>query len=161
MLLDAQGDLAALKITSPGLVAEFLNELGLLRFKQGRYQESVKVNSESLDLFQDAMGAEHPALIVPINNLALSYLKLGRLSLAELTLKRAMSICRRTLGEDHATCGALLDSYAVVLRKLHRKPEAKAVVARSRQIRDASQRRNGVGSTISVTALRIRSNSVP
>lgn len=158
VFLDAQGDFAALKTTNPKLVAELLNNLGGLRFAQGRYEESVELDSESLHLFQDAMGDEHPTLIVPFNNLALSYLKLGRLNEAELTLKRATGICRKTLGEDHATCGALLESYAVILRKLGRKHEAKAVAARSRQITRASQRRNGVGATISVTALHSARN---
>jgi len=162
VLLDAQGDLPALKTTNPKLAAELLNELGLLRFDQGgRYEESVELNLESLHLFQDALGDEHPVLIVPFNNLALSYLKLGRLNEAEQTLQRATTVCSKTLGADHATCGALLESYAVILRKLGRKHEAKAVSARSQQITRASQRRNGVGATISVTALRTRSNNVP
>ena len=158
LLLDAQGDLAALKTKNPGLAAELLNELGVLRFEQGRYKESVELDSASLHLFQDAMGEAHPALIGPLNNLALSYLKLGRLNEAEVTLRHAMGVCSKTLGEDHATYGALLESYAVVLHKLDRKREAKAASTRSQQIRCASQRRNGVGATISVAALRSARN---
>jgi tetratricopeptide (TPR) repeat protein len=158
VLLDAQGNLAALKTKNPTLVAELLNALGALRFEQGRYKESVELDSESLHLFQDAMGDPHPALIGPLNNLALSYLKLGQLSEAESMLKRAMGVCSRVLGDDHATCGTLLESYAVVLRKLDRKREARVVAARSRQITRASQRRNGVGATIGVTALRSSRN---
>jgi tetratricopeptide (TPR) repeat protein len=158
VLLEAQGDLAALKTENPKLVAELLNELGLLRFEQRRYKESAELDSEALQMFQDVMGDAHPALIGPLNNLALSYLKLGRLNEAELKLNRAMGICSRTLGEDHATYGALLESYAVVLRKLDRKHEAKAVSTRSQQITRAYQRRNGVGATISVAALRSARN---
>jgi hypothetical protein len=107
------------------------------------------------------MGDEHPSLVVPFNNLALSYLKLGRLNDAELTLKHAIAVCSKTLGDDHPICGTLLEGYAVVLRKLHRNGEAKAVAAKSREIDRASRTRNGVGATISVTGLRTRSNNVP
>lgn len=48
----------------------------------------------------------------------------------------------------------LLENYAVVLRKLGRKREAKKFQAEGLQIERASNRRNGVGSTIRVTALR-------
>jgi tetratricopeptide (TPR) repeat protein len=73
VLSGAQSDLTRLKTTNPKLVAELLNELGLLRCDQGRYEESVELDSEALRLFQDATGDEHPALLVPFNNLALSY----------------------------------------------------------------------------------------
>lgn len=154
VLLDAQPGAASLKTTDPGLLADLLNALGVLRFDQGRYRESIDLYLESLRLFEGAMGDEHPSLVAPLNNLALSYLKLGRFNDAELTLRRANAVCGKTLGEDHATCGVLLEGYAVVLRKLNRKPEAKAVRARSHQIARAARSGNGIGLTISVTALR-------
>jgi tetratricopeptide (TPR) repeat protein len=158
VLLDAQAGVASLKTTDPRLLAELLTGLGLIRFDQGRYDESVDLYRESLRLLEEAIGDENPYLVVPFNDLASSYLKLGRLNDAELTLRRANAVCSKTLGEDHATCGALLENYAVVLRKLDRKREAKAVAARSQQIARASRSRNGVGSTISVTALRTDRN---
>jgi hypothetical protein len=54
---------------------------------------------------------EHPSLVAPLSNLALSYPKLGRFNDAELTLRHANTICGKTLGADHATCGALLEGY--------------------------------------------------
>lgn len=154
VLLDAQSSAASLMTTDPGLLADLLNGLGFLRFNQGRYRESIELYLESLRLLESVTGDEHPLLVAPLNNLALSYLKLGRLNEAEVTLRRANTMCGKTLGEDHPTCGALLEGYAVVLRKLNRKREAKAVAARAAQITRAFRSRNGVGSTISVTALR-------
>lgn len=154
VLLDAQSGAVGLMITAPGLLADLLDNFGVLRFNQGRYRESIELYLESLRLLEGAMGDEHPSLVAPLNNLALSYLKLRQFNEAEVTLRRANTMCAKTLGEDHATCGALLEGYAVVLEKLHRKREAKAVAARSQQITRAFRSRNGVGSTISVTALR-------
>jgi tetratricopeptide (TPR) repeat protein len=135
-----------------------LNGLGALRLDQGRYDESADLYRESLRLLEDTLGDEHPSLVLPFNDLALSYLKLGRLAGAELTLQRAMAICSTTLGENHPAHGALLENYAVALRKLGRKREAKAFAARSQQIARASRSRNGVGSKISVNALRSERN---
>jgi tetratricopeptide (TPR) repeat protein len=154
VLLDAQSGAAILMTTDPGLLADLLDSLGVLRFNQGRYRESIDLYLESLRLLEDVTSGEHSLLLAPLNNLALSYLKLGQLNEAEVTLRRANTVCGKTLGEDHATCGALLEGYAVVLRKLHRKREAKTVAARAAQITRAFLSRNGVGSTISVTALR-------
>jgi len=161
VLLVAQTDFTNLKATNPKLVAELLHDFGVLRFRQARYDEAVSLYTESIRLLAHAMGDKHPSLVVPFNNLALSYLKLGRLNDAELTLKHAIAVCSKTLGDDHPTLGTLLEGYAVVLRKLHRNGEAKAVAAKSREIDRASRTRNGVGATISVTGLRTRSNNVP
>jgi tetratricopeptide (TPR) repeat protein len=158
LLLDGQADFDRLSGTNPRLFAKLLNNLGSLRFKQGRYQQSMELYRESLRLSKDAIGDEHPERIVPLSNLGLSYLKLGRLDDAGATLQRAIKLCGKTLGEDHAACGAILENRAAVLRRLGRKREAKAVSARSRQIARAWRRHNGIDSTISVTALRSRGN---
>lgn len=160
VLLEAQSGATGLKTIDPKLLAELLSGLGELRFDQRRYGESVDLYLRSLQLFERAMGDQHPSLVAPLNNLGLSYFMLGRLNDAERTLRRANVVCGNTLGENHATCGAVLEGYAVVLRKLNRKREAKAVAARSKQIGHASQSRNGVGLTTSVTALRTKSNNV-
>ena len=97
VLLDSQADFASLKMTDPRQLSDLLSDLGVLKFDQGRYGDSIKLLRESLRLLQDAIGDEHAALVVPLSNLALSYLKLGRLNAAELTLKRAMGICSRSV----------------------------------------------------------------
>jgi hypothetical protein len=77
-----------------------------------------------------------------------------RFEYAELTLQHALNVCKKTLGENHPDYAVLLKNYAVVLRKLGRKREAKEFKERGQKIERAANRRNGVGSTINVTALR-------
>jgi tetratricopeptide (TPR) repeat protein len=154
LLLDAIADFAKQKVADPAPMAAALNNLAVLRFDQQRYQESVDLQLESIRVWETALGKEHPSLIAPLNNLATTYVKMGRFDDADVTYQRAISVCRKTLGEDHLDYAVLLENYAVVLRKLGRKREAKKFQAQGQQIERASDRHNGVSSTVSVTALR-------
>jgi tetratricopeptide (TPR) repeat protein len=95
---------------------------------------------------------------VPLNNLATFYAKLDRYDDAERMFLRADAVCIKTLGENHPVRAALLANYAVVLRKMGRKKESKKINAEAQEIAQSSNRRNGVGSTISLAALRASSN---
>jgi tetratricopeptide (TPR) repeat protein len=154
LLLDALADLAKQKAADPAVMAASLNNLAVLRFDQERYQESIDLQQESIRIWETALGKEHPSLVAPVNNLATTYLKMGRFDDAELTLRHAMNVCKKTLGENHPDYAVLLKNYAVVLRKLDRKREAKKFKKQGQQIEQASNRRNGVGATIGVTAFR-------
>jgi len=154
LLLDSQSDLARLGTWRPAVQADLMNSLGELRFYQGLYDESIDLNVKSLRFLESTVSVNHPWLIVPLNNLAVSYTKIGRLNDAHLTYKRAISVCEQSLGSDHPNCGSLLQNSAVVLRKLGHKREAKDAEARGREIQRASLRRAGVGATIDVAAFR-------
>jgi len=64
VLLDAQSGAAGLMTTAPGLLADLLDNFGVLRFNQGRYRESIDLYLESLRLLEGAMGDEHPSLVL-------------------------------------------------------------------------------------------------
>ena len=154
LLRDALADLAKQKAPDPALMAASLNNLAVLRFDQERYQESVDLQQQSIQAWETALGKEHPSLVAPLNNLGTTYVKMAYFADAERTFRRAIDVCSKTLGEDHLDYAVVLKNYAVVLRKLGRKREAKKLQAQGQQIERAFNRRNGVGSTISVTALR-------
>jgi tetratricopeptide (TPR) repeat protein len=154
LLVDALADLAKQKAADPALMAAALNNLAVLRFDQERYAESVDLQQQSIRVWETAVGEEHPSLVLPLNNLATSYVKMEHFEEAERTFHRAIDVCSKTLGEDHLDYAVLLRNYTVVLRKLGRKREAKKFEAQARQIERATDRSNGVGSTINVTALR-------
>ena len=154
LLQDALADLVRSKAADPALMAAAFNNLAVLRFDQERYQESVDLQLESIRVWETALGNEHPSLVAPLNNLATTYLTMARFDDAERTFQRAINLCKKTLGEDHVDYAVILENYAVVLRKVGRKREAKKFKVQGDQIERASNRRNGVGSTTSVTALR-------
>ncbi len=153
LLQQALADLVKQKAADPALLGAAFNNLAVLRFDQERYQESVDLQLESIRVWETALGKEHPSLVAPLNNLATTYLKMARFDDADLTYQRAIEVCRRTLGEDHLEYAILLKNYAHVLRKLGHKREAKKFQAQGEQIEREVNRRNGVNSTISVTAL--------
>jgi len=154
LLEDALADLVRQKAADPALMGAAFNNLAVLRFDQQRYQESVDLQLESIRVWETASGKEHPSLVAPLNDLATAYLKMARFDDADLTYRRAINICRKTLGENHLEYAVLLKNYSVVLRKLGHKREAKKIETQGEEIQRAVNRRNGVGSTISVTALR-------
>jgi tetratricopeptide (TPR) repeat protein len=133
-----------------------LNDLGQLRYRQKRYGESVDFYLDSLRIRQATLGEQHPTLGTLLNNLAMSYFKMGRLADAESVFQKANALCRQKLGENHPTRGEILSNYSLVLRKLGRKREANRLERRCQQIEQASRRRNGVDSTINVSDLLSR-----
>jgi hypothetical protein len=68
----------------------------------------------------------------------------------------AIDLCGKTLGANHFDYAVLLQNYAVVLRQLGRKHEARKMEVQGRAIERAVGRRNGIGSTISINALSAR-----
>jgi tetratricopeptide (TPR) repeat protein len=154
LLLDVLAGLARQKAPDQALTAAALNNLAVLRFDQERYQESVDLQLRSIRVWETALGNEHSSLVAPLNNLAATYLKMSRFDEAGLTLERALNVCRKTLGQNHPDYAVLLKNDSVVLRKLGRKREAREFKELGQQVEKASNRRNGLGATVGVTALR-------
>jgi tetratricopeptide (TPR) repeat protein len=154
LLLDALADLAKQKPENPALMGEVLTNLAVLRFDQRRYEESINLQEKSIRLWEMASGKEHPSLVVPLNDLGNDYARMGRFEDAAIAYQRALDICRKTPSEDRIEYAVLLQNYAFVLRKLGRRREAKKLETQGQTIERAANRRNGVGATISVTALR-------
>jgi hypothetical protein len=61
---------------------------------------------------------------------------------AESLYRRALAIEEKTLGPDHPDLSPTLSNYAVLLRQLHRKPEANELETRLRQLRATADRNN-------------------
>jgi tetratricopeptide (TPR) repeat protein len=51
---------------------------GQASLDQGRNEESIDLQQKSIRVLEAALGQEHPSLVVPFNNLATTYIKVGR-----------------------------------------------------------------------------------
>jgi len=154
VLEEAQASYARSEKQTYWLGSELLNDLGVIREHQGRFSEAADLDTQAIDLIEAQFGAECSSMITPLNNLATMYARMGRLEEAEKVYQRAAELCVRLLGPEHPTYGALLGNEAAVLRKLGRKKESKVLAAQSQRIEEDSNRRNGVGATVEVSALR-------
>ena len=130
-----------------------LNNLGTLRFHQGRLQEAADLYERSLDGFEAALGTAHRLLLRPLNNLARVYAALGRTSDAEATFRRAVSIAEVIL-TVHPDGAAVLANFAAFLRKSGRKTEANAWEQRSRMALQEYDRDHGIGMTDDKTTFK-------
>lgn len=154
LLVESETYYSSHATTQPEVAAELLNDLGVLRYTQGRYTEAAELHNQALHLLETVCGNEHPTLVVPLNNLATIYLQLGRFDEAERNFQQAMAICRKTLGQDHPTYAKVLSNYAALLRKVGRKRDAKKMAEQAQKIVAASNRHNGIGMRVDVSALR-------
>ena len=154
LLLESKAYYASHASEDPEVIAELLNDLGVLRFDQGRYVEAGELHNQSIHILETICGNDHPTLIVPLNNLATIYIRTGRYEDAERDFQQALAICRKSLGEEHPIYGDVLGNYAALLRKLGRKREAKKAEEQAQRILQASNRRNGVGFKVNAGDLR-------
>jgi hypothetical protein len=68
-------------------------------------------------------------------------------------LRAALEITEKALGPEHPTVARTLKYYAILLRKMERKLEAKHVEARAHALLAKTGNRAGVHSTVTVEAL--------
>ncbi len=136
------------------ITAELSNDLGVLREREGRYAEAAELDGETIQVIEERFGKSFSGLVAPLNNLASIYVRMGRLEEAETIFERADDLCLKTFGANHPIYASLLRNQAIVLRKLGKKKESKKLAEEAAEIEEASDRRNGVGATVSVAGLR-------
>ena len=112
------------------------------------------MDEETVRLIEGRFGKESSGLVAPLNNLATMYARLGRNEDADDVFARAANLCEKTFGESHPMYGELLRNRAEVLRRLGKKKESRAMRGKGEEILEESNRRNGVGATVSLDGLR-------
>ncbi|MDX1986865.1 MAG: tetratricopeptide repeat protein [Candidatus Obscuribacter sp.] len=127
---------ASLPATDAGL-ADGANDLALLYKEMGRESDSISYFEKSLSVREKS--PDSPELATALNNLARSYRQSGKLDKAEELYKRALSMRERLSGASDQSVAAVLRNYAVLLRQMGRKPEARALDKRAQTIEDSAQ----------------------
>jgi tetratricopeptide (TPR) repeat protein len=133
-----------------------LNNLGVIRRQERRYDEAAHLLAASLDLVERQYGREHPWLLLPLNNLAIVYEQVGRDSDADATFRRAQEICEKHLPPAHPSHTTVLTNYAAFLRHTGEKSRAKVLDQEARELNRDNARAEGLGRTVDVSAFRPR-----
>ena len=93
---------------TPGLKIAAKARLGRALWMRGYFPDSKILLSYVLEARERTLGAEHPATLVSINDLARCLADMGLLKDAEPLHRRALEARERTLGADHpATLGSI------------------------------------------------------
>jgi tetratricopeptide (TPR) repeat protein len=123
------------------------NALGALYIKQQRHDEARRALDRALYIFTSAQDA------VPWDRINLLYIRAGLHTQrsewreAEQDLRDAVSMADRQLQLDPAALAPVLDGYAYVLRKNHRRREARSIEERAAALHDQSTARAIVDAT--------------
>jgi tetratricopeptide (TPR) repeat protein len=125
-----------------------------MRREEHRYGEAKALFRRALSIDEKALGPEHSAVFQILGNLGMTYYLDGRYQDAEPIFLRALKIGEQSLGPAHPEVITTLAGYAALLRKLHRKREARKLEARVRDLRATSARDNPASLEVDWRSLR-------
>jgi tetratricopeptide (TPR) repeat protein len=115
-------------------MATGLNNLGAVYSCQGRYREAGELYQRALTIWARAEAPDQIAVSAGLNNLGELYFRQARYAEAERFLRDSFLLREKLLGPHHPELATSLKSYAIVLRKLNREPEAKQLEARAKDL---------------------------
>ena len=109
------------------MVGSMIGNLAQLEDLRRRDAEPLYLRAVAIQ--EKALGAEHPELIVVLNNLAEYYRKQARFGEAEPVFLRAIEIGRKRLPTNHWELESCLSRYSQLLAQTHRKKEGRRLAA--------------------------------
>lgn len=120
-------------------VADTLNHLGKLAYRQSRYREAETYFRQSLLIREKVLGERHPDVAACLNNLGDLSLKQGRYVEAETLFQRALLMREETQGTMHPAVASPLNNLALLYLMQERYTEAEPLYERALQIREQLQ----------------------
>lgn len=112
--------------------------LGTLLASQGLYQEAEAHHRRALEIINEALSVDHPAMAPKLNNLGLTLLNQGRHQDAELSFRQAIELRERTLGSNHPDVAGPVGNLGLALEKQGRYREAEQQLQRALRIRETA-----------------------
>jgi hypothetical protein len=109
-----------------------------------------------LSIYETLPADESGGMIKALTNLAVITATSGATSESAGLFQRAIALSESTLGPGHPLRGAVLDRYAVFLRRNKDKGAARKVEDQARKIQATSRQKNRLGNTVEVSALQPR-----
>jgi serine/threonine protein kinase/tetratricopeptide (TPR) repeat protein len=101
--------------------------IGLLQYRQGRYEESEELLESVLIRQRSVLGDEHPDVFWSAVRLSWVLIEDGRYEDAENLLTEVLKRQRRLLGDEHRATATTMNSLAVVYTDQQRYEEAQAL----------------------------------
>jgi CHAT domain-containing protein/Tfp pilus assembly protein PilF len=95
-------------------VANCLNLLGRLHWRQGDLEGATQLVQRGLTIREEALGATHPDVASSLNSLALLYSNQGKYAQAEPLYQRALAIREGALGKNHPDVASSLHNLAAL-----------------------------------------------
>jgi tetratricopeptide (TPR) repeat protein len=93
-------------------LAEVLNDMGVLLWRNGDLDEAEKFYRESLAMNRKLLGEKHPEIANGLENVAMSLQDKGDLAGAEDMYQQSLTMRRELLGENHPEVGRTLANIA-------------------------------------------------
>jgi len=118
----------------PLVIASAYNVLALLEFRSGSLGDAERDIYRAVNAIRDYAGADHPAILPYLLNLASIRLRLKQWSDAEAAIDHSLLLAERTLGGDHPLCAEALLLRAWLYRETGRRIEQKDATRRAREI---------------------------
>lgn len=117
--------------------AVLLNNLGVLAIRRGDWGSAARYLSQSVDLWKQAVGEEHPAVLTSLANYGYVLLMGGRKQQAAEVLESAFTTARRLQGQSTPVIAQLALLYSQALEVTGRREEAKSLKAEARRMSSA------------------------
>jgi tetratricopeptide (TPR) repeat protein len=132
--------------------AAVLNNLAVISWNDKRYAEAETYLLRACAIYRTANG--DPARVpVALANLGALYALTNRHAEAEARFREALTVSKEMFGGESVDTADILMSYSEALKRMKRKPEAKAAAARAREIRRQAPMQP-LGATVDVSAFR-------
>lgn len=120
--------------------ARTLNVTGMLNIQIGDFLGAEENLRESARVFKAALGSEHFAVTIPLNNLAIMYQKTNRYKEAEVLYLECLKIYEKLFGGNHPNYSMVLNNLAIVYQSLGHHEMAEPLYL---QCRDIYKRQSG------------------
>jgi serine/threonine protein kinase/tetratricopeptide (TPR) repeat protein len=108
-------------------VAESLNDLGLILYRDSQLNAAETVLREALAQRTKLLGAEHRDVATSLGNLGVVLWERGQLAAAETLFRQSLALRRKLLGNTHEEVAESLDNLGLILSVQDKLSEAEAM----------------------------------
>jgi len=119
------------------LLAELLDDMGLLAIRQGRLADAEPLLVRALRIYERAFSTENAPAALCTAHLAMLYREQKRLAEAEPLFRQSLAAQERTMGKDAPVLAITLREFAQLLLLRNRGSEAALLEARARNLAPA------------------------